>query len=127
MAKDKQTTDTPALADTAPPELKALAAQLVACLIEALEAQKAGAASLPTTPAMPTEAQAHGDEDEVLEITARSVRGYRRAGRNWTDTPTIVPASDFTVSEIAALESTPELIVVRKPKPTGQAPEAVQA
>ena len=48
---------------------------------------------------------------DYLVVTARRA-GFRRAGREWPATPTVVATADFSADQLAALRSDPNLVVV---------------
>lgn len=47
--------------------------------------------------------------EPMLHVTAK-VDGFRRGGRAWPKTETIVPASEFTPEQLAAILAEPRLI-----------------
>jgi hypothetical protein len=48
--------------------------------------------------------------EPALRVTAKT-NGFRRAGRAWSDKPTVVPVADFTEEQVAALKEEPRLVV----------------
>lgn len=47
----------------------------------------------------------------ALKIRAVPASGFNRAGRKWTKEAQIVPLSDFTKAQAAALKAEPNLVV----------------
>lgn len=71
-------------------------------------AAKAGAKE---TASAPPATRPPGDESPThLGVRARTP-GFRRAGRAWSDTETVVPIDAFSADDLEALASEPELSV----------------
>jgi hypothetical protein len=57
-----------------------------------------------------------------LSITSKR-EGFRRAGRAWSEAPTVVDSKDFTKAQLAAIDAEPMLQMIETTESKGKGDE----